>query len=213
MLASCYKQGLGVKVDLEKSFNFLKKASEYTQMDRKEHFEVKFALGEMFFNGEGVERSYEEALKCYNDILDSGWDKVEYRIGACFENGGQGLSDFKLELGCNGNNLELAAKHYRNAARNNFKLARIALYNLIKKHIELADTKNPICLIDYLSSSDLFKKPEYQYKIALCYEDGTDGEQNIQEAYNWYKKAAEQDFPLAKDACKRLAEEYPDVKP
>lgn len=67
--------------------------------------------------------------------------------------------------------------------------------------------------MDYLSSSKLYNNANYQYKIALCYEHGVDCEQNIQEAYSWYKKAANQGYQLAKDACDRLEQSYPELAP
>jgi TPR repeat protein len=79
-LATIYRLGQGVPIDLERAFNMYKKAAG-------EHTLAKYNLGKMYFKGQGVERSpHDAAIWYYKSALDN-FLKSIYKLATLYENG------------------------------------------------------------------------------------------------------------------------------
>lgn len=190
-----YEKGIYVDKNYNEAEKYYKEAIKYGDESAKEY------LKNLYLRIKEEKISVDTNLiKEYEEKARNGDIEAQYKLGSCYENGEGVDKDFIK-----------AADWYRKAAKQNHKQARISLVKLLNEYPSLGNGFEPICLIDYLSDWKLRETPLYQYKIGLCYEHGLDCEKNIEEAFYWYKKSAEQEYELAKEACIRLEEDYPQI--
>lgn len=190
-----YEKGIYVDKNYNEAEKYYKEAIKYGDENAKEY------LKNLYLRIKEENSSVDiNLIKEYEKKAQNGDIEAQYKLGSSYENGEGVDKDFIK-----------AADWYRKAAKQNHKQARISLIKLLNEYPSLGNGFEPICLIDYLSDWKLRETPLYQYKIGLCYEHGLDCEKNIEEAFYWYKKSAEQEYELAKEACIRLEEDYPQI--
>ena len=76
-------------------------------------------LGNCYYNGDGIDQSYEEAVKWYRKAAEQEYAKAQYNLGNCYENG-EGVEP----------SYEEAVKWYRKAAEQGNSDAQEALTEL-----------------------------------------------------------------------------------
>ena len=87
LLASLYEQGKGVEKDMELALNYMQKASD---MD---YGPALCALGDMYYEGRGVNQNYDEAVALYERAYDVGElnENAAKRYALCYQDGKGGL--------------------------------------------------------------------------------------------------------------------------
>ena len=150
-------------------------------------------LGDLYWNGLGVQSNAVEAMKWCRRAIDlgivSGW--VEYKLALRYYKG-DGVAQDHAE----------AVKWFRKAAEQNNAEAQNCLgvcYNTGDGVVK-----------DYAEAAKWYRKAaeqndaEAQYNLGLCYQNGHGVEKNYVEAYNWENlAAANNNEHIAKDATKR----------
>ena len=145
------------------------------------HVKAMEKLAECYYNGKGVDKNYEEALKWYleatHDVECSAY--TLYSIGFMYENG-QGV----------GRSAEEASKWYRKGADLGDKLAQCSLAGLYKDGKGVPQSSKE-------AAKWYRKSAEQGYVDAQCllaelYEEGEGVPKSYEEAAKWYRKSAEQ---------------------
>lgn len=112
-----YKEGQGTKVDYIKAVELFEKADKNGYTLAKDYIiELQFKLGEMFYYGESVVKSYTAAFKWYSKAANQGHAEAEYSLGFMYRNG-EGVAQ----------NYSQALKWYTRAAKQGYIRAQ---YNL-----------------------------------------------------------------------------------
>ena len=100
-LGHLYRKGLGVTLNKEEAFKWLKKAAE------QGYVRAQFDLGLMYASGYGVTKNIPEAIKWYRVAAQQGNPEAQYFLGRMYHKG-QGLTQSNEE----------AKKWYKVAAGN-----------------------------------------------------------------------------------------------
>lgn len=152
-------------------------------------------LGNMYYNGTGVEENHEEAVKWFRKAAEQGSYRGQYALGTMYY----------LGTGVEKNYAE-AVKWYRKATEHGNFIAMELLGSLFEhgKGVEQ----------DYKEAVKCYRKAaEHGNFIAMkllgsMFEQGKGIEQDYEEAVKWYKKAAEKGHPdEPKEALERLADQ------
>lgn len=78
-----YKDGNGVKQDLEKAYSYIKKSAE------KNNAEAQFWIGYMYFHGEGVEQSDKSSIEWLNKSVEQQNDMAQWLLGILYFEGNE----------------------------------------------------------------------------------------------------------------------------
>ncbi|MCR5347699.1 MAG: sel1 repeat family protein [Fretibacterium sp.] len=145
---------------------------------------VQHQLGNMYYNGEGVNVDYKEAARWYKMAADQGYAQAQFNLGEMYYNN-QGV-----EKG-----VPQAVELYRKAAvqghvRAQYKLGG-AYYNGwgVKQDYKLA--------LKWFRKSARRGNAEAQTAVGNIYYNGTGVRRNYSEAVVWYRCAAEQGYSWA----------------
>ncbi|MBO5382704.1 MAG: SEL1-like repeat protein [Ruminococcus sp.] len=135
--------------------------------------------GMKYYQGDGVEQNYEEAVKWFRMAARKGFTKAMYNIGICY-NYGEGVPENKEE----------AAIWYNKAAEKNYVPAQIGIAKLYllgngvpqdyKKHLY------------WLKRAAEQGSADAQYMLGGAYARGLGVDKNYKEAFKWLEKGAEQ---------------------
>ena len=168
--------------------NALKKSAE--QGDAK----AQYNLGVCYYNGYGVEKDYQEAVKWYHKAAEQGDAMAQFNLGLCYDYG-NGIPRNKIEAYIwyvlsfkNGNdyvnkNIKRLESEFGKEQFSEVQF-RLGVYFYSKK--------------DYQEAVKWYRKAaeqglaEAQYNLGLCYEGGDGVKKDYQEAVKWWRKAAEQ---------------------
>ena len=151
-----------------------------TQLVEKGNVEAMYKLGNLYYEGEGVNQNYEEAVKYFRMAANKGDADALDMLGDCYKNG-EGVPQ----------NYEEAVKYYKLAAekKNKYSLNSLGLcylngtgvsknYEEAKKYFKLAGENGNSSGYNNLGNS---------------YYDGNGVPQNYEEAVKYYKLAADMD--------------------
>ena len=206
-LGATYFQGLDrVTKDYEESSKWYKKAAEQGDED------AQYNLGEHYEYGHGVVKDLNEAYKWYKKAAEKGYVDAEYKLGMMYYKGQGDVQDCKeaikwykkaaekrhgkaqsdlaamyYEGKCVAQDYNEAVDWYRRAA--NVRLRFIPLHGLgVFRYVDEEDT-------------------EACYKLGQMYQSGRGVVKDNNEAFKWYKKAAERghkeaQFGLGNMYCK-----------
>ncbi len=172
-------------------------------------------LGRRYYNGDGVEKNYEEAIKWYEKAIEQGSARANHLLGICYMEGNgmptdtlegikcwrlaaeQGYAPSQYNMGLSyyhGTSVkqcyEEAVKWFHKAAEQGFADAQRYLGNC---YFEGNGVKQ-----NYEEAAKWFRKAaeqgdiHAQYNLGICYSDGMGVPQDWQEAVKWTRKAAEQ---------------------
>ena len=180
-LADCYFFGYGVKIDLNKAFEWYQKAA-----DQDNPIGV-YGLGKCYYNGNGIDRDTIKGQDYFNQagemllkMTDSDNAEVIRLIGNCYSGWYDGVE----------NNYDKAISYYRKAVELGNKYA---LVNLGNSYFDGEGVKN-----DAEEAVKWYRKAAEQgitggqFALGWCYNNGEGVKKDAEEAVKWYRKAAEQ---------------------
>ncbi len=174
ILGSCYFYGKGAILDLKQAVSLYKKASE------KNNAKAQFNLGYCYQYGKGATKDLEQAIHWYKKSADQGNATAQNNLGYCYEHG-EGVTK----------DLEQAIYWYKKSADQDNATAQ---FNLGEYYSN--------CYMDDIFEDDLKKQllsdeQENGFEVDRvviiknnCYEKNKIGD--LEQAFYWYKKAAEQ---------------------
>ncbi|MDE7252967.1 MAG: hypothetical protein K2O32_08505 [Acetatifactor sp.] len=195
-LGNCYYYGEGVAEDNVQAYKWYRKAAE------QGHAGAQRMVGECYYYGYGVPENYGEACKWYGKAAERGNAVAQRMVGECYENG-QGVTQDEDE----------ACKWYKKAAEQGDVTAQRKVgeyylkmgmlednfyikesYKWLKKAAEQGDAEAQFELGGYHMISMMTMLGE------AIGEDDYETEKingEVEEAYKWYRKAAEQGYTEA----------------
>lgn len=187
-LAYMYSNGLGVKQDILKAYQFNKEAAELGNAL------AQLNLGSMYYFGNGVEKDINKALLWTQKAADQEEPQAEFRIGYEYQVGGHFSQD-----------LELAKTWYEKSSRQGYALAQAYLSQLYFAE------KNYAQAIKWANRAAIQGEPLGQYILGHLYHTGKGlfmNKVNYAQAYKWYVLALERvinkDKTLEKTVLKSL---------
>lgn len=144
-----------------------------------------YILGLSYFNGVGLKQNYALAVQWYKRAADLGHSRAQYALSYCYDRGEA------VEK-----NAVKAAMWSIRAAEQGFAKAQYALSNCYRTGDGVG--------VDIEASATWLKKAadngdkRAQYNLGLAIEQGREPfESDLSEAIQWYRKAAEQQYPPA----------------
>ncbi len=218
-LGKCYMQGLGVEQDFKKAALYLKRAVE----DEEPDAEILYYLGWCYFHGQGVRQDCEEAVKWLLRAAEMDQVDAQAMLATCYSNGkgvekndeesarwhrraaeqGHEISIsilgslYTVGKGVEPNFLE-AIKWYRRAAEQGDENVQDYLDRCCGVFMERKENS-----VEYYRKATEQNDAEAQYYLGSCYENGRDTEIDMEEANEWYAKAAAQGHEKAGGAFNR----------
>jgi TPR repeat protein/WD40 repeat protein len=190
-LGAIYYQGLGIVTkDYEESSKWYRKAAKQGDV------EAQYNLGEHYEYGYGVVKDFNEAYKWYKKAAEKGHVDAEYRLGVIYCKG-QGISqDYKgaiqwlrkaAEKGHGKAQYDLAAHYYegKGAAQDYNEAAK--WYRRAANVRQVLIPSNALGVFCYVDEED----PEACYRLGQMYRCGKGVVKDNNEAFKWFKKAAE----------------------
>ena len=188
-IGNAYYFGKGVEKDLNKAFEWYKKAAQkYTP--------AQYSLGFMYVNGYGTGKNIDEAFKMYEKAAEQGHLTAQYFLAVMYGNG------YRTEKNLDkANRLNEAFKWYKKAAKQGLPKAQNNLGYMYDKE---KDVEQNLPEEDRLNEAVKWyrKAAERGYKIAqfnlgAMYHGGEGVEKNLTEGIRWWKKSAEQGYSKA----------------
>ena len=137
-------------------------------------------LGDCYFNGDGVEQSFEEAVKWYEKAAEQGLAEAQINLAEAYFFGGCGLEE----------NKEKACECIMKAAEQGDAEAQYIIGRFFMNGIVLE--KNDESAFYWNSKAAEQGQPDAQNEVGEAYRSGYGVEQNYEEAMKWFRKAAEQ---------------------
>jgi len=230
-LGICYRNGQGVRKDLEESFKWSLKSAN------QGHLVGQNAVGNCYNFGMGVDRNLEEAFKWYRKSAEQGHLNAQINLANCYSKGEgvekdagkafewklkaaeQNDAEAQYDVGSGyyeGRGIEKnkakAMEWYLKSAKNGYAKSQ---HNIGVYYLELSKDKNS----DYKKDGVkwLIKSAEQglvvpMFIVGVCYAKGDGVPQSKDEAIKWFRKAAERDHPEAKRALQQLEKESVEVK-
>ena len=136
-------------------------------------------LGNCYYNGQGVEQSYEKAVIWYKKAAEQGNANAQCSLGYCYDEG-QGV---KLSH-------EKAVYWFQKAAEQGYASAQCNL-GVCYDNGQGVEQSYEQAAYWYKKSAEQGDS-DAQFSLAVCYENGEGVEQSYEKAVYWYKKSAEQ---------------------
>lgn len=221
-----YEQGYNGPADLARAAYWFTKAAEAGDYD------AQIRLTKMYSLGEGVQPNPEQALKWNQKAAESENPEAIYQLAAMFANGTgteidnakyiellssaaeKGFTRAQMQLGHEllsgertDKDLQKAGQWFEKAAENDDNAA--AFFELGALTIENDDSDESYTkAIEYFSKAAALEDPRAAFNIGVFHERGNGVPANLNEALNWYVKAAKLGhFP----ATVRLATTFDDA--
>lgn len=175
--------------DYTQAIECYKKAAEFEDVDAY----MLYHLGNMYSNGEGVKRNYEEAVKWYGKSAEKGYRSGQYALGNAYRFGNGARQDYYE-----------AVTWYRKAADQGHDDACCKLGECYEYGYSVTKDMN--------EAVKWYKKAaENGYvigmtKLAYCYRNIKEV-QDINEAIRWYREAAKKGDKWSKEKLKELGAE------
>lgn len=185
----------GYNFDRQK--NYKEAVRWYRKSAEQGHAQAQVNLGTLYSKGLGVGRDYTEAVKWYRKAAEQEHAQAQNNLGVMYSEG-QGVEQDYNE----------AAKWCGKAAEQGHAQAQT---NLCIMYSEGQGVEQ-----DYKEAAKLCRKAaeqghgQAQAILGIMYSQGQGVEQDFIEAARWHRKAAEQGINYAREALKRLEQNYPD---
>ena len=160
----------------------------------KEDSSAQFQLGVKYYNGDGVEQSYEEAVKWFTKSAENGHSQAQYNLAVMYEDG-EGVKQ----------NIDEAVKWYKESAKNGNNDSIEAL-----KELGIDYKKEPTTPEEQFQfANDCYKEKKYEEAIKWCkksaeqghtkaqhtlakmYYKGQGVKQDYEESFKWFGKSIE----------------------
>ena len=184
-------------------------------------------LGQMHYNGQGVEQNYKLAIYWYRKAAEQGDDKSQHALGYLYAKG-QGVGqDYKLaeywsrkaaEQGHASSQSILGVLYFNGqGVGQDYKLAEYWSRKAADKKNDSAQFNLGLMYVKGLNVEQNYKLAEYWYRKAAeqgheraqhnlgnMYEHGQGIVQDYKQAFNWYTRAAMQGVKRSQDSLTRL---------
>lgn len=161
--------------------------TEFSQVKAKAEAgdkEAQYDLAYMYFNGEGVERDYQTAVKWYLASAQQNYEYAEEMMAMVYYSGYGVPQDYGKAKQW----LELLISKNNPKAQN--LLATMYTYG---QGVE-QDHQQAVRLLRQAADQGY---KEAQFNLGLAYEKGRGVEQDLEQAFYWYYEAAKQSYPPA----------------
>jgi type II secretory pathway predicted ATPase ExeA len=185
----------GYNFDRQK--NYKEAVRWYRKAAERGHAQAQVNLGTLYSKGLGVGRDYTETVKWYRKAAEQEHAQAQNNLGVMYSEG-QGVEQDYNE----------AAKWCSKAAEQGHAQAQTNLCIMYSKGQGVGQ--------DYKEAAKLCRKAaeqghgQAQAILGIMYSQGQGVEQDFKEAARWHRKAAEQGINYAREALKRLEQNYPD---
>ena len=185
----------GYNFDMQENYN--EAVRWYRKAAEQGHAQAQVNLGALYYKGLGVGQDYTEAAKWYRKATEQGHSQAQNNLGVMYSEG-QGVEQDYNE----------AAKWCRKAAEQGHAQAQT---NLCIMYSEGQGVEQ-----DYKEAARWCRKAaeqghaQAQAILGIMYSQGQGVEQDFKEAARWHRKAAGQGIDYAREALKRLEQNYPD---
>ncbi|MCR4831700.1 MAG: SEL1-like repeat protein [Pseudobutyrivibrio sp.] len=193
-LGYAYENGIGVKGDFKKAFDYYSRAAKSESVDLADQYaknKANTALGLLYLNGNGVEADSEKAIEYLKIASDNGYAKASYYLGQICENG----------LGVD-KNYEQAMEYYLIAADLDYAPALNQVgymyYNGYGVDVDFASA------VYYQKLAALQGYAIAQVNLGFLYENGYGVERNLETALSYYEMAADSGYEGATEAVVRV---------
>lgn len=80
-------------ISASKKFNYENAASYFTQAANKGNVTAMYLLGDLYYNGNGVDKSYPTARKYFTQAANAGYMEAQYMLGMMYRKGHGGTKD------------------------------------------------------------------------------------------------------------------------
>ena len=185
-----YYFGKGVEVDYYEAFQWYEKAAI------NEHSQAQYNLGVMYAEGKGVVLDFTNSFKWHYKAAENGYVEAQFILGFIYING-RGVDKnydeaykWTLKAANEGHKkakVNLGVLYYNGfGIDKNYNLALSCLDESVKEGDDLA-----INIIVKMAKNSFYEAQEY---LGLMYYEGYGVEEDIEEAFHWFKSAAKQDF-------------------
>jgi TPR repeat protein len=140
---------------------------------------AQYNLGVCYYNGEGVEKDYAEAVKWFRKSAEQGHAVAQYCLGVSYDKG-EGVPQDYAE----------AVKWFRKSAEQGHAVAQYCLGVFYYRGEGVEK--------DYVNAAIWFRKAaeqndaEAQRNLGVCYYNGEGVEKDYAEAVKWFRKSADQ---------------------
>lgn len=145
--------------------------------------EAQFRLGKRYYNGDGIEKDYAEAVKWWFKSAKLENNKAQYNLGVCYYNG----------KGVNKNKAEAVRLWHKSVEQGNVKAQDILgkyYYRVGMEYYSYVDDIDEA--IQYFRKAAELGYSIAQKELGLLYKNGEDVKQDYSEAVKWFCMAAEQ---------------------
>jgi len=156
-----------------------KDASEYMALAKKGDADAQAELGLCYYEGKGVDKNYDEAVKWYRLAVEPGNEKAQNRLGNCYYYGNGVEQDYVEAVKW----FRMAAEQEYAEAQNNLGFCYHRGYGVPQNYTEAVKWFRMAAEQGYASA---------QYNLGVCYKFANGVPQDYVEAVKWYTKAAEQ---------------------
>ncbi len=182
--------------NFDRQENYKEAVRWYRKAAERGHAQAQVNLGTFYSNGLGVERDCTEAVKWYRKAAEQEHAQAQNNLGVMYSEG-QGVEQDYSE----------AAKWCGKAAEQGHAQAQT---NLCIMYSEGQGVEQ-----DYNEAAKWCRKAaeqghgQAQAILGIMYSQGQGVEQDFKEATRWHRKAAENGINYAREALKRLEQNYP----
>ncbi|KAI8887598.1 HCP-like protein [Backusella circina FSU 941] len=141
--------------------------------------EKAYKLGELYLNGDGVEKNEQTAFDYFKIAADQGHVNAQYKLGFIYDNG----------LGLDQDYVTAIAWYKKAASQNHIT----ANYRLGRMHFlgEGVEQDNDL-VFEYFKVAAELGDAESQYELGLCYKMGYGVDESYDQVIPWHLKAADQ---------------------
>lgn len=187
-LGRLYEQGIGVKQNYKKAFQFYKKAEK-----ANEYFleieDLYTKLLECYTYGIGTSPNFAKAMDIYQKLINISYHYCNTEILTSIANSGNQEAQYLLAELLVNSDIEKAVDWYTKAAENNHSLAQYKLASLYNDGQDIEQ--------DYSKAFFLFKKSAdngnvyAMFATAMCYKNGKGTQQNYANALKYFTAASQ----------------------
>lgn len=202
--ASCLDKDLSA----EQNFNACQLAAEGGKADAQKQ------LASLYYAGEGVQQSYQQALHWYEQAAAQGHAIAAYNVGVLHDKGLGLKKDY-----------EEAGKWYRKSADMGYSTAQYNL-GIMYEYGQTVEEDHARAMGLYLKAAEQGEAAA-QFAIGVMYDKGTGVDKDPSQAYMWWQIAgdghphaihnrdsiAEEMTPMQVSEGKRLAKEWQNARP
>lgn len=199
-LGECYEYGLGTSKDLEKAFHcYLRSAGSPEDISGRCICESVAKVALFYENGTGIlqnaalsrkwhTKAYERA-KNYEDVPDHS-PFLQYYLGYCYQKGICVKRDLELawkHMQAGSDNGVVEASAWIQEYESNMQKLNDAIGIIENGNDEKARKQALLCIVE-LAEADFLPA---QTCLGVCFKTGSGCEKDVQRAFEWYSKAAE----------------------